>query len=167
MAHNSIWDTHSKSHHSEIFRGILAVKEEILDRTGTVSIASALPNSWVKNGKFYFKAAYDWFRTHAPALPWAPALNIQFLIPSHRLITSLALQEKLATVDKIAARGFSLANRCIMCKENQETHSHIFSQCSFSKNLWASIITWLGLPHRTFDPAKELLWCMGKKHIRH
>ncbi|XP_074297731.1 uncharacterized protein LOC141628492 [Silene latifolia] len=167
VVNDSIWDTHRKPYHSESFRGILAVKEEILDRTGTISVANALLNSWVRNGKFHFKAAYDWFRIQAPALPWAPALNSQFLIPSHRLLTSLAIQGKLATVDKIAVRGFSLANRCILCKEDQETHSHIFSQCSFSKHIWAGIITWLSLPHRTFDPTTELLWCIGKKHIRH
>ncbi|XP_074298514.1 uncharacterized protein LOC141629401 [Silene latifolia] len=98
-------DTHNKPNHSESYRSILAVKEEILGRTGIIPAASVLLNSWVKNGKFHIKAAYDWFRTPATALPWAHALNSQFLIPSHRLITTLALQEKLATVDKIAARG--------------------------------------------------------------
>ncbi|XP_074318442.1 uncharacterized protein LOC141655253 [Silene latifolia] len=167
LIHNTIWDNNSKPYHSESFRSILAVKEEILGRTGTIHAASVLLNSWVQNGKFHIKAAYDWFRTPATALPWAPALNSQFLIPSHRLITTLALQEKLATVDKIAARGFSIANRFILCKEAQETHSHIFLQCSFSRHLWTGILTWLGLPHRAFDLTKELLWCIEKKHIRH
>ncbi|XP_074277576.1 uncharacterized protein LOC141601210 [Silene latifolia] len=133
MGNFSIWDTLSKPHHPESLRGILAVKEEILSKTGTVSVAHTLINSWVRNGKFHFKAAYDWFRSPAPALPWAPALNSHFLIPSHKLLTSLAIQGKLATLDKLAARGFSLTNRCIL----------------------------------TYDPAQELLWCIGKRHLRH
>ncbi|XP_074277667.1 uncharacterized protein LOC141601296 [Silene latifolia] len=155
------------NHHSESLKSIIAVREEILCHAQSPVAASSLVHSWTLQGKFNIAKAYHWFRKHKPILDWAPALHHQFVTPSHRVITTLALQHKLATLDNLARRGLHMVNWCILCKGSLETHQHIFSTCSFTQKIWHDIYTWLGLTGRSTDPTDELLWCAAKQHSRH
>ncbi|XP_074278151.1 uncharacterized protein LOC141601749 [Silene latifolia] len=46
-----------------------------------------------------------------PVGDWVTSLNYSGILPSHRIISSIAVQGQLATVDNLQRRGFSLANR--------------------------------------------------------
>ncbi|XP_074300967.1 uncharacterized protein LOC141632307 [Silene latifolia] len=164
---DTIWSIQSKDHHSESLKSIIAVTEEILCHAQSSVAASSLVHSWILHGKFNIAKAYHWFRKHNPILDWAPALHHQFVIPSHRVLTTLALQHKLATLDNLARRGLHMVNWCILCKSSLETHDHLFSTCSFTQKIWHGIHTWLDLTGRSTAPADELLWCAAKQHSRH
>ncbi|XP_074298723.1 uncharacterized protein LOC141629648 [Silene latifolia] len=164
---DTIWSIKSKDHLSESLKSIIAVREEILCHAHSPVAASNLVHSWTLTGKFNIAKAYHWFRKHKPILDWAPALHHQFVIPSHRVLTTLALQHKLATLGNLACRGLHLVNWCILCKGSLETHEHIFSTCSFTQENWQGIYTWLGLTGRSTIPTAELIWCGAKQHSRH
>ena len=72
-------------------------------------------------------------RTHRPVLKWINALKGNEIVPKHRIIASLVGQSKLATIDNIVRRGIILINRCPLCEKDNETHSHLFFCCSYSK----------------------------------
>ena len=46
---------------------------------------------------------------------------------------------KISTVGMLMRRGWSMVNRCNLCKENEETTNHILIHCGKTRNLW----TWL------------------------
>ncbi|XP_074267250.1 uncharacterized protein LOC141590572 [Silene latifolia] len=164
---DTIWSIQSKDHLSESLKSIIAVREEILYHTHSPVATSTLIHSWTSKGKFNIAAAYHWFRKHEPILDWAPAMHHQFVIPSHRVLTTLALQHKLPTLDNLACRGLHMVNWCVLCKGSLETHEHIFSTCSFTQKSWQGIYTWLGLQGRSTIPTAELIWCAAKQHSRH
>ncbi|XP_074293053.1 uncharacterized protein LOC141619954 [Silene latifolia] len=115
---DTIWSIKSKDHLSESLKSIIAVREEILCHAHSPVAASNLLHSWTLKGKFNIAKAYHWFRKHKPILDWAPALHHQFVIPSNRVLTTLALQHKLPTLDNLACRGFHLLNSSGVLQSN-------------------------------------------------
>ncbi|XP_074293407.1 uncharacterized protein LOC141620435 [Silene latifolia] len=167
LNNDSIWTLQSKSHYTESFRSLLIIRDEILAKSGSITTAISLISSWLHSGKFSIGQAYSWFRNFLPKLHWTTALHHQFIIPSHRIITSLALQQKLATLDNLAGKGLHIINRCILCKQDNETHAHLFFNCAFSKQIWEGIQSWLKISGRSSDAQTELLWSSDRRHTRH
>ncbi|XP_074293162.1 uncharacterized protein LOC141620105 [Silene latifolia] len=161
------WDLTSKDRHSESLKSIITVNNEILQRTGSQHAAHQLLSSWTVHGKFNIDMAYNWFRTAQTHLPWAQALKHQFILPSHSLVTSLAVQQQLATVDNLIGRGMIIPNRCILYKQATETHDHLFFSCPFSHAIWTALLHWLDIDGRGHDCTAELLWSMHKSKRRH
>ncbi|KAK9689176.1 hypothetical protein RND81_09G041000 [Saponaria officinalis] len=77
-----------------------------------------------------------------------------------------AYHAKLATIDNLKKRGFQLVNRCYLCHCENESHSHLFFQCSFMRLLWRAMMLWVGITRRPRNLRHELEWiyshCKGK-----
>ncbi|XP_074297672.1 uncharacterized protein LOC141628424 [Silene latifolia] len=136
----TLWGMECKPHYAESLRSILAVKDEILDRAGDPDTANRLLQSWEERGKFNIAAAYTWFRTAKPILTWARALSHHSVIPNHGFINSLAIQQKLATVDTLIRKGIYIINRCILWKKDNESHLHHFFQCLYVADIWKGVL---------------------------
>ncbi|KAJ9678729.1 hypothetical protein PVL29_020805 [Vitis rotundifolia] len=52
---------------------------------------------------------------------------------------------KTLTLDLVQKRGWSLANRCFMCLENEETIDHLLLHCSKTRTLWELLFTLVGV----------------------
>ncbi|XP_074283365.1 uncharacterized protein LOC141607914 [Silene latifolia] len=138
------------SSHDSFFsslKGILAVRDRLVALAGSITNASSLINSWCSHGKFRVTAAYSYLRGAVLAGPWTTALTHPRIVPSHKIICSLAAQQKLATVDNLQSRGFYMVNRCSLCEISLEDHAHLFFNCSFSKDVWQQLLQWMGM-HR-------------------
>jgi zinc-binding in reverse transcriptase len=48
------------------------------------------------------------------------------------LFTWLALKNKILTIDNIAKRGWTLANICYLCRQEEESVQHLFQQCCYT-----------------------------------
>ncbi|CAI0409584.1 unnamed protein product [Linum tenue] len=46
---------------------------------------------------------------------------------------------KLRTIDKLKSWGLNLANRCDLCKCQEETANHLFVDCAFVRDVWSGI----------------------------
>ncbi|XP_074271262.1 uncharacterized protein LOC141595191 [Silene latifolia] len=158
LSHCSIWDVAVQDRYSESFRSIISVKNDLLTVTGSPVAARALLHSWCSGGKFQVAAAYNWFRPCHPTISWSKGLFHKVVVPRHNIITSLACQQKLATVDKLILRGFITPNRCVLCKQDSETHDHLFFACPFSQQLWHELMVWARVPNRSTDYHTELNW---------
>ncbi|KAJ9700572.1 hypothetical protein PVL29_006059 [Vitis rotundifolia] len=42
-------------------------------------------------------------------------------------------------------RGWSMVNRCILCKENEESADHILIHCGKARELWTLLLYMLGV----------------------
>ncbi|CAN1826521.1 hypothetical protein LINPERHAP1_LOCUS31589, partial [Linum perenne] len=56
---------------------------------------------------------------------------------------------KVATQDNLQRRGFTLANRCVLCGSNEESVQHLFLSCSFAFDVWTLVSSKLSIhgPH--------------------
>ncbi|XP_074276931.1 uncharacterized protein LOC141600589 [Silene latifolia] len=77
------------------------VKGDLLTATGSSLAARALLQSWCSGDKFSVTAVYNWFKPYIPIVPWHSGLSHKVVIPRHDIISSLACQQKLATVDNL------------------------------------------------------------------
>ncbi|XP_074271037.1 uncharacterized protein LOC141594956 [Silene latifolia] len=74
---------------------------------------------------------------------------------------------KLVSVRPILGKSLAIINRCILCKQDNETHSHLFFNYDFSSKIWDDIQRWLKISGRSCDAESELLWCSDRRHVRH
>ena len=63
---------------------------------------------------------------------WAP--------PKVKFFAWLALQDRIWTADRLAKRGWPNFDLCPLCKREQESGSHLFFKCRFSRRLWSLVI---------------------------
>lgn len=85
--------------------------------------------------------------------PWAT--------PRCRLFAWLLVQNRLMTADRLLARGWPNGYFCPLCMRNLETATHLFTECPFSRQVWAGVASiaaappldpssW-GIHHRSID----------------
>ncbi|KAK9689935.1 hypothetical protein RND81_09G092300 [Saponaria officinalis] len=55
-----------------------------------------------------------------------------------------------------------LINRCNLCLEANETHSHLFFKCPYSHEVWTSILAWMKLRGRSSNLMSELHWTQSR-----
>ncbi|RVW56571.1 hypothetical protein CK203_086726 [Vitis vinifera] len=85
-----------------------------------------------------------------------------------RQICIIAVWGKISTVDMLMRRGWSMANRCNLCKENEETVNHILIHCGKTRDLWNLLFSSFGVVWVLPESVRNLLleWKMkgmGKK----
>ncbi|XP_074300504.1 uncharacterized protein LOC141631780 [Silene latifolia] len=163
----TIWDTTTKDQFSESMKGILAVKNDMIKAAGSLHAAEALMQIWCVGGKYHIQSAYHWFRLKFDKLPILKAVYGKAVEPRHALIASLAVQKRLATVDTLQARGLIIVNRCILCGNANESHSHLFFKCPYSQALWQGMLQWMKILGRSNSYIAELKWCKGRRHKKH
>ncbi|XP_074291005.1 uncharacterized protein LOC141617743 [Silene latifolia] len=123
LKNGSIWTVEIKAHHFECWRGILTVKNLLVQQAGDIEGATKLLRSCVTQGKFQVSRMYDILRPKFPTVRWANTVWHVNMVPKHSFIFSLALQQKLATVDVISSRGILLVNWCCLCKQGAATYA--------------------------------------------
>ena len=52
---------------------------------------------------------------------------------------------KILTIDMLMKRGCPLVNRCILCKDSEESADHILIHCDRRRQLWTMLLTTFGL----------------------
>ena len=68
---------------------------------------------------------------------WAP--------PKVKFFSWLAIQNRIWTVDRLEKRGWENCGLCTLCKRANETSSHLFFKCRFTRRIWQMVKTWLRL----------------------
>ncbi|KAK9689837.1 hypothetical protein RND81_09G084900 [Saponaria officinalis] len=163
----SIWDVLPSGTHSDSFRSILKVRDLCIAALGDVQTAQFWLRSCTIHGRFSVSHAYELFRSHGAPLPWAHVLHGKSITPSHGLISTLAAQHKLPTIDLLSLRGIHIVNRCSLSKTHNETHRHLFFKCPFSNIVWCTLLSWMKLPQRSYDLITELYWTHRRGSRKH
>jgi hypothetical protein len=88
-----------------------------------------------QNDSYSVKLGYkSWLEENSVIHPkwwWKPLWKIKSP-PRCKLTLWLALNNKLLTWDNFLRRGWCGPNRCPLCKENQETITHLFISCPYA-----------------------------------
>ena len=75
---------------------------------------------------------------------------------------------KVFTLDQIKKRGRALANRCFLCKKDEETIDHLLLHCPVARLLWDLLLAIFGVYWVFPKSVSEtlILWCgtyVGKR----
>ena len=99
----------------------------------------------VKEKGFSIKIMYKGFGI-SPAfdlpsrLVWNPVVP-----PKIRVLAWEAAWGKVLMLDQLKRRGMAFANRCFMCKEEEETIDHLLIHCKSAKMLWDLFLSIVGI----------------------
>ena len=75
-------------------------------------------------------------KDESPDVIWNKHVWFNQCIPRHAFILWTAIKGRLKTRDRLA-KWFSIGDRrCLLCNQEDESHSHLFFSCVFSKRLW-------------------------------
>ncbi|XP_009103797.1 uncharacterized protein LOC103829862 [Brassica rapa] len=85
-----------------------------------------------------FSSSVTWGRLRVPntVVPWHSTVWFKEEIPRCSFITWTAFLRRLPTRDRLISWGLSLPSGCVLCTSADESHSHLFFECSFAVALW-------------------------------
>ncbi|KAG2290102.1 hypothetical protein Bca52824_049706 [Brassica carinata] len=86
--------------------------------------------------KFSTKATWHSIRETAPTVEWYSMVWFKEEIPRCSFVTWMAILSRLPTKDMLASWGLSVPLQCVLCPAGQESHQHLFFQCSFVSRVW-------------------------------
>ncbi|XP_074298357.1 uncharacterized protein LOC141629219 [Silene latifolia] len=156
-----------KNFHSESWKSLLKVRNELVAKTCGVANARAFLLDCITEGKLQLQKVYDFLREPGRRISWARVVWNKAVLPKHSFMVVLAMQRKLATIDQLMHRGVHLVNRCVLCKAANEDHSHLFFKCSYSSHIWQQLLEWMGMRGRSMNLKSELHWLVGRRHRKH
>ncbi|XP_022032836.1 uncharacterized protein LOC110933944 [Helianthus annuus] len=81
---------------------------------------------------------------------WATAKSVMFVWR--------AVDGRIPTATALRERGMVLTDyNCKLCGAAEETVSHLLLQCSFAKEIWEKIVSWVKIPMFTAGNLRELM----------
>ncbi|XP_074315612.1 uncharacterized protein LOC141651817 [Silene latifolia] len=124
------WDCFSK-----VSRGVLLLRDARIKQLGTLFERFSYALQPHYRDRFFVKKAYDSPRCSYTVLAVYKAIHRTTILPRHKIILMLAIQQKLATQDLLITRGIVLVNRCYLCKAAAESADHLFFACPYAAGL--------------------------------
>ncbi|XP_059281022.1 uncharacterized protein LOC132034656 [Lycium ferocissimum] len=117
-------------------------------------------------GKFGIKKAYQGFIPQFPKVSWKGITLGASTLRRRQFITWLAIQKRLATVDRLEKWGISVNKDCILCSsEKEETMEHLWLECSYAKHMCSALLNWIGVVHLTTNWDTKVQWL--EKQVKH
>ncbi|XP_009599726.1 uncharacterized protein [Nicotiana tomentosiformis] len=116
-------------------------------------------NEFCKQGKFSIKKLNIAARPQLQKTPWKRLVLGADTIPRHQFILWLTLNQRLATVDRLAKWKIDVPKDCVLCtSQKEEMFDHLFFECEYAKSIWAILLNWLGERHSIESWEKEVQW---------
>ncbi|XP_050211301.1 uncharacterized protein LOC126661491 [Mercurialis annua] len=104
---------------------------------------------------FSINATWKALNPVLPTVSWYSLIWSQPNIPRNSFITWLAIKNGLITKDKLFRWGVSPNSACAFCNNAMETVSHLFFACSFSKDVWNSVLNACSINRSALDWNRE------------
>ncbi|XP_074293235.1 uncharacterized protein LOC141620203 [Silene latifolia] len=78
---------------------------------------------------------YEWLRDNRPTVPWHKVIWSVWVVPKQQFLGWLVAQEALNTLDKLVQYGMQVDDKCLLCGQSEETMSHLFFVCQYSRRI--------------------------------
>lgn len=143
-----------------------AVTREILRSTPAsltphISQEDSVVWNLTANGRFSIKSAWNALRrvrTPHPVVNWSKVIWFKHAVHRWSIIQWMTVLGSLSTRDRLLKLGMLVDAQCVMCSAANETHEHLFFQCSFSSQVWKSVQQRLRPPCPFNDLPKIMGW---------
>ena len=137
----SVWDIQAHSRSSPLWKVVLSVRDILTQQCGSPRESIQLLSSWSYGVNPFLAQAYHFFRPAAPTVPWHQVVWEDWSLPKYRFILWLAVLGKLRTRDRL--QFLHIDPSCVFCRQEDESHQHLFFLCGWSCNLWSQVTSWL------------------------
>ncbi|KAI5675433.1 hypothetical protein M9H77_06383 [Catharanthus roseus] len=115
-----------------------------------------LVSDWVKGDTFQTAAVYTCFTPARLKQSWAKIVWNPTFPPKFSFIMWLTVLGRLPMIDSLTF--LEVDRTCNLCKQNEETLSHLCFACPFRGDTWTAIQEWTGLPRRMTTMQSCLKW---------
>jgi hypothetical protein len=145
---SGIWTNDVRNDLSDIaflqFTCIWTTVQDIQLVPGVVDLHIWTPSS---SGAFSSKSAYERFFVGAVNFEPADRIWKTWAPTKCKFFLWLAALNRCWTVDRLARRGLEHLERCPLCDQEDETVQHLLASCVFAREVWAHILSKVGLQH--------------------
>ncbi|XP_013688957.1 uncharacterized protein LOC106392703 [Brassica napus] len=90
--------------------------------------------------RYSTRQVYNLLQEQLPQVSWYKEVWFSKGIPKHRFLTWLMVLNRSPTRDRLMNWGLITDGACLFCNSSLETRSHLFFDCSFSWDIWSSLI---------------------------
>ena len=111
------------------------IAQEINNFTLDTPNSDKLVRTLTKNGEILSKAIFEAITDNPGIKPWCKFIWKRFIPPRRSIHVRKTLLKKLPSDDNLKKRGFLFPRKCRLCNRIEETLTHVFVDCSFSKTL--------------------------------
>lgn len=152
----SIWEWVPKSDSPPIFKNLIRIRDEMVLKEGTVHATILQLEKWNQPRGLHVSSVYEWLRPRAPSRPCFRTIWHSLCEPKHSFMVWLVALERLQTKDRLKIGDGELA--CVLCHGENESHSHLFFQCTVVREIWGCIRRWLRINRHITTIRSGLKW---------
>lgn len=91
-------------------------------------------------GKFSISKLYNLIRDKGTKVTWRRVINNNRATPKSVFILWLAVQNRLATKDRLLSWKLNVTPDCVLCGKEVESHTHLFFVCEYSAEIWKGVL---------------------------
>ncbi|XP_073029325.1 uncharacterized protein [Primulina eburnea] len=127
-----VWSWGWNKDNSLLIEQIISIRDEIVQRYGSVDAATVCLNGWF-GGNQGLSQAYNFFIHNTGRWPWKPLVMKSCILPKNRFLLWLLTHGKLLTRDRLQ---FVNDKTCVLCNGAEESVAHLYFECAASKGIW-------------------------------
>lgn len=149
---------------SWVVRKILEARRWILQgQTRSGSLVNMFVGTH-KGGRYSISKMYTNPLPNFPRAEWKSLVLQNSIHSRFRFILWLAVQHRLATIERLMKIGIHIHPDCAFWWRTMETFQHLYFECHVTKTVWQRLCVWLGFQRLVQDWTTEVEWmCMLAK----
>lgn len=93
-----------------------------------------------KNVQFNLSSAWEHIRSKHTEVKWSTIIWGSKCAPKISICSLLAISNRLNTKDRVSRWNNNINRLCVLCSNHTEDRDHLFSKCSYSKQLLEEIM---------------------------
>ena len=159
LRRTTIWELQCRKDLSALMRRLMAVRDFVVAKEGTVQLAICRMDAWKEEN--LGATAYGYFRPSQERVIWAKMVWAAYIPPKYSFTLWLAMRGRLLTKDRLEYLQIDMS--CAFCGAPVETVQHLYFGCSFSKEIWRHIREWCGI-RRQLNTLKAVVRWMKMKN---
>ncbi|XP_056688135.1 uncharacterized protein [Spinacia oleracea] len=113
-------------------------------------------SQFVVAGMFKIHKAYKHLHQSGVQVPW------KRLVCNSTFVVWLAVQNRLATKDRLIKWNMPVVSTCSLCDQHDEDLSHLFFSCKYSAEVWELVLNNLGIQRSGLKWKEEVNWAIKK-----
>lgn len=148
---DNVMDVVIPKNSSWVINKILDMREEVHQHLGEW-------NNMLNLNKFKMSKTYMVIHADDETVDWRALFYHNIARPRAQFTTWLTCHRKLATKDRLLRFNMIVDSECDICKQAEESRSHLFFECNSNDEIWQQVLMWLKIDHKPLQWQEELKW---------